>query len=71
MSPARLQRTGSGYRYTDLEKLRLEYWAREGRTARWMAERLGRSRYGVQQHLYRTGLSLKEERAGGVRWSGV
>lgn len=71
MIPARLRRVGSGIRYTDLERLQLEYWAAEGRTAEWMADRLGRRVTGVRQHLWRTGLSLNEARRGEAPWSGV
>lgn len=73
-----MTRVGTGYRYTDLEKLRIEYWVREtDMTIAEMAAALRvwvpeRTVDGLEQHLWRRGISLLEER--GVRpatWCGV
>lgn len=55
-----------GVEYTDLEKLRLEYFVRETRmSAREMAEKLGtRTQGSVQQYLWRRGISTVTERRG-------
>lgn len=65
---------GTGLRYTDLETLRLEWFIRETRlTVGEIAARLGRSRAGLYQHLYRSGVCITEERngEGPEAWSGV
>lgn len=67
-----MTRVGTGYRYTDLERLRVEYWIREtDMSVREMAQRLGRSVNGLEQHLWRRGISVTEERGGGASWAGV
>ena len=73
-----MTRVGTGYRYTDLEKLRIEYWIREtdmsiaamaAALRVWVPER---SVDGLEQHLWRRGISLLEERGKKeVSWAGV
>lgn len=61
----KLPRTGPGSRFTDLERARLDYWVKRTRldTAQ-MAERLGRSRAAVSNHLLRRGISVRDIRCG-------
>lgn len=67
-----MTRRGSGWEYTDLERLRVEYWiARTDLTVREMATRLGRSRASLFGWMYKQGIWISEERGGGGRWSGV
>ncbi len=67
-----MTRVGTGYRYTDLELLRCEYWIAETRiSVREMARRLGRSYMGLYYALRRRGISVAEERKGGATWAGV
>ncbi len=71
---APLPRVGSGVRYTDLERLRIEYWVRNtNMSVREMAEKLGRSRAALVNYIYRQGIWLREERAGEQEgsWAGV
>jgi hypothetical protein len=61
--------------YTDLEKLRIEYFIHNtNMTAAEMATALGnRTTWGVQQYLWRQGISLREERGRSREdaWAGV
>lgn len=65
----------SGPCWTDLEKLRLEYFIRETRmTGAEIAAALGtRSKWSVYQYMWRRGISLVEERRGEREdaWAGV
>jgi len=64
-------RIGTGYRYTDLELGRVEYWiAHTDLSVREMARRLGRSYIGLYRALQRRGIVVSEERAGET-WAGV
>ena len=66
---------GAGPVWTDLEKLRVEYFVRQtSMTAAEMAGALGtRTTWAVQQYLWRQGISLREERgmARGDAWARV
>ena len=70
-------RVGTGYRYTDLERLRAEWFVRETTmTVAEMAAALSddvvrRSAGGLYQHLYRRGIWISEERRGERAWDGV
>lgn len=72
-----MTRIGTGYRYTDLEIGRVEYWiAHTDKTAREMVDELRRwvptrTRAGLFEALYRRGIWLSEERRGERPWSGV
>lgn len=65
------QRVGSGFKYTDLERLRVEYWLyNTDISVAEMARRLGRSVDGLQQYLYRSGAWVREIRGTERAWSG-
>lgn len=63
---------GTGYRYTDLEMLRVDWFLRETRlSVREIAARLGRSAAGLRQHLYNRGIWVSEVRGKERSWAGV
>lgn len=72
-----MTRVGTGYRYTDLELLRVEYWiAHTDMTLRDMHAELqrwvpSRTLDGFEQALWRRGILVNEERRGERPWSGV
>lgn len=57
--------------YTDLERLRVDWFVAETRlSVREIAARLGRSAGGLRQHLYRRGVWVSEERGCERAWCG-
>lgn len=65
---------GSGVEWTDLERLRLEWFIENTRmSVREMAARVGRTRGATAQHLKRNGISVIETRYGEKEgsWAGV
>lgn len=66
-----MTRVGTGYRYTDLEIGRVEYWIAETDISlREMSRRLGRSYGGLYRGLQRRGIVVSAERRGET-WAGV
>ncbi len=64
-------RVGTGYRFTDLELMRIEYWiAQTDISLAEMARRLGRSYGGLWRALERRGMRVSTERLGDS-WAGV
>ena len=66
-----MTRIGTGYRYTDLELARVDYWIEHTDISlREMARRLGRSYIGLYRGLQRRGVVVSQERKG-ESWAGV
>ena len=69
---AMLVKRGSGYLYTDLERLRIEYWIYNSKmSVPEMAKMLGRSSNGVARYLERQGCLLKKIRSNETAWVGI
>lgn len=65
------KKSGPHYKYTDLERYRLEYFVNETKLSIGdMAKRIGRTKGSVESYLNRIGISVREERnPGSVQWS--